>query len=136
MLGSDLLVAPVFCAEGDVAYYVPDGRWTDLLRGNVVDGPRWVRERHGFDSVPLLVRPGAVIPMGARDDRPDYDYAAGVSGRCSRDHRARRPIASGAVSRSRLGCAQLFQESHADAPTRVAEGSQVSVVQAQMRSEN
>jgi alpha-D-xyloside xylohydrolase len=79
MLGGDLLVAPVFCAEGDVDYYVPAGRWTDLLRGNVVDGPCWVREQHGFDSVPLLVRPGAVIAMGARDDRPDYDYAAGVT---------------------------------------------------------
>ncbi|HZJ67448.1 MAG TPA: hypothetical protein VFD36_28265 [Kofleriaceae bacterium] len=79
MLGGDLLVAPVFCAEGDVDYYVPAGRWTDLLRGNVVDGPCWVREQHGFDTVPLLVRPGAVIAMGARDDRPDYDYAAGVT---------------------------------------------------------
>jgi alpha-D-xyloside xylohydrolase len=79
MLGSDLLVAPVFCAEGDVAYYVPAGRWTDLLRGTVVEGPRWIREQHGFDSVPVLVRPGAVIAMGARDDRPDYDYAAAVT---------------------------------------------------------
>ena len=42
-------------------------------------GRRWVRERHGFDSLPLLVRPGAVIPIGARDDRPDYDYADGVT---------------------------------------------------------
>ena len=34
---------------------------------------------HGFLSVPLLVRPGAVIPVGAVDDRPDYDYADGVT---------------------------------------------------------
>jgi alpha-D-xyloside xylohydrolase len=79
MLGSDLLVAPVFCAEGDVTYYVPGGTWIDLLRGVVIDGPRWIHEQHGFAGVPLLVRPGAVIAMGARDDRPDYDYAAGVT---------------------------------------------------------
>ena len=36
-------------------------------------------ETHGFDSLPLLVRPGAVIPIGARDDRPDYDYPDGVA---------------------------------------------------------
>jgi len=78
MLGGDLLVAPVFCAEGDVAYYVPAGRWTHLIGGAVVEGPRWVRERHGFDSVPVLARPGAVIAMG-RDDRPDYDYADRVT---------------------------------------------------------
>jgi alpha-D-xyloside xylohydrolase len=34
-----------------------------------------VRQRHGFDSLPLLVRPGSVIPVGARADRPDYDDA-------------------------------------------------------------
>ncbi|MEU6037641.1 alpha-xylosidase [Actinomadura sp. NPDC047616] len=79
MLGDDLLVAPVFSADGQVAYYVPDGVWTHYLTGEKVQGGRWVRERHGFDSLPLLVRPGAVIPEGAVDDRPDYDHADGVT---------------------------------------------------------
>jgi alpha-D-xyloside xylohydrolase len=79
MLGPDLLVAPVFSDEGDVSYYVPEGTWTHFLSGQPVTGPRWVRERHGFLSVPLLVRPGAVIPVGAVDDRPDYAYADGVT---------------------------------------------------------
>jgi alpha-D-xyloside xylohydrolase len=78
MLGPDLLVAPVFSAAGQVRYYVPAGRWTHFPTGSTVDGPRWVRETHGFDSVPLLVRPGAVLPVGAVEDRPDYDYADGV----------------------------------------------------------
>ncbi|MBO2462212.1 alpha-xylosidase [Actinomadura violacea] len=79
MLGDDLLVAPVFSSDGDVSYYVPDGVWTHYLTGERVHGGRWVKERHGFDSVPLLVRPGAVIPEGAVDDRPDYDHADGVT---------------------------------------------------------
>ncbi|MER8005797.1 alpha-xylosidase [Streptomyces sp. NPDC094149] len=79
MLGPDLLVAPVFSDDGDVSYYVPEGTWTHFLSGRTVTGPRWVRERHGFSSVPLLVRPGAVIPVGAVDDRPDYDFADGVT---------------------------------------------------------
>jgi alpha-D-xyloside xylohydrolase len=79
MLGDDLLVAPVLSADGAVSYYVPDGTWTHFLTGEQVTGPRWVTERHGFLSVPLLVRPGAVIPVGAVDDRPDYDYADGVT---------------------------------------------------------
>ncbi len=79
LLGDDLLVAPVFTAGGTVDYYVPDGTWTHYPTGQRVDGPRWVRERHGFDSVPLLVRPGAVVAVGAVDDRPDYDYADGVT---------------------------------------------------------
>jgi alpha-D-xyloside xylohydrolase len=79
MLGDSLLVAPVFSADGRVRLYVPDGTWTNLLDGSTVSGPSWVEQTHGFDSVPLLVRPGAVIPFGGRNDRPDYDYADGVT---------------------------------------------------------
>jgi alpha-D-xyloside xylohydrolase len=79
MLGPDVLVAPVFSAEGDVDVYVPEGTWTSLLTGEQVTGPRWVRERHGFDSLPVYVRPGAVLPFGARTDRPDYEWADGVT---------------------------------------------------------
>jgi len=79
MLGDNLLVAPVFSASGETAYYLPAGRWTHLLTGDVVEGPRWVREVCGFDEVPVYVRPGTVLPWGARDDRPDYDYADGVT---------------------------------------------------------
>ncbi|HEU5028602.1 MAG TPA: alpha-xylosidase [Spirillospora sp.] len=79
MLGDDLLVAPVFSAGGDISYYVPDGVWTHYLTGERVHGGRWVKERHGFGSVPLLARPGAVIPEGSVDDRPDYDHADGVT---------------------------------------------------------
>src|SRR5579859_5479025 len=78
MLGESLLVAPVFSGAGDVSYYVPAGRWTHLLSGQVVEGPGWRRETHGFMSLPLLVRPGTLLALGARDDRPDYDYAEGV----------------------------------------------------------
>ncbi|GAB4083795.1 alpha-xylosidase [Myceligenerans cantabricum] len=118
MLGDDLLVAPVFRADGQVSYYLPAGEWTRLLpvvdgasdaaggdtggdardaaaggdgsggdgaRGLVpttVRGSRWVSEEHGVDSLPLLVRPGSVIPVGARDDRPDYAWAEGVTLHC------------------------------------------------------
>jgi alpha-D-xyloside xylohydrolase len=44
-----------------------------------VRGGRWLRERHGFDSVPLYLRPGAVVPLGAREDRPDTDHLAGLT---------------------------------------------------------
>lgn len=79
MLGDSLLIAPVFHADGQVRYFVPEGRWTGLLDGRVIEGPRWVTEQHGFDSLPLLVRPGSVLPIGARDDRPEYDHADGVT---------------------------------------------------------
>ncbi|MFC3298447.1 alpha-xylosidase [Arthrobacter agilis] len=74
LLGADLLVAPVFSADGVVEYYLPAGRWTQLLTGEVVDGGGWRREVHGFDSLPLWVREGAVLVTGSTSDRPDYDY--------------------------------------------------------------
>jgi len=74
MLGESLLVAPLF------------GVWRhDVLRsGGQVDEPaeRDNRGRTGLDrgtsrlsSLPLLVRPGSVVAMGARSDRADYDFA-------------------------------------------------------------
>jgi alpha-D-xyloside xylohydrolase len=78
MLGDSLLVAPVFRRDGVVNYYVPEGKWTHLLSGHVIDGPCWVKETHDFLSLPLLVRPNSIIPIGSHSDRPDYDYADGV----------------------------------------------------------
>ena len=79
MLGDSLLVAPVFNAEGDVSYYLPDGPWTHLLTGEVEQGGRWHKARHGYLSLPLFVRPGTLLPVGASDARPDYDFAAGTT---------------------------------------------------------
>ncbi|MGW1467862.1 alpha-xylosidase [Streptomyces sp. NPDC002308] len=78
LLGGDVLVAPVFTEDGQVEYYVPEGTWTHLLSGETVTGPAWRRETHGFDSLPLLVRPGAVLPLGADVSRPDGDWLDGL----------------------------------------------------------
>ncbi|HVW21491.1 MAG TPA: alpha-xylosidase [Opitutaceae bacterium] len=78
-LGPSLLVAPVFAEDGAVDYYLPQGRWVHLLTGESQEGGRWHRGRHGFLSLPLFIRPGHLVALGARDDRPDYDFAAGVT---------------------------------------------------------
>ncbi len=79
MLGDALLVAPVFSSDGKVAYYVPAGVWTHFLSGETVEGPGWMQEQHDFFSLPLLVRPNSIVPVGGRDDVPDYDFADGVT---------------------------------------------------------
>lgn len=55
MLGSALLVAPVFSPKGEVSYYLPDGQWRNLLTGEVAAGGRWRKETHGYMSLPLWV---------------------------------------------------------------------------------
>ena len=79
MLGSGLLVAPVFSEDGTVDFYLPAGRWTHLLTGQIVEGGRWQRETHDFLGLPLYVRPGTLLPLGANSDRPDYDYSQGLT---------------------------------------------------------
>jgi alpha-D-xyloside xylohydrolase len=74
MLGDRLLVAPVFTASGETSYYIPSGTWTHLQTGATVRGPGWVNDVCDFQTVPVFVRPGTALPIGARDDRPEYAY--------------------------------------------------------------
>jgi len=79
VLGGSLLVAPVFTEDGSVEYYLPEGRWTHLLTGEAQEGGRWHRARHGVLSLPLFVKPGSILPLGAVDNQPDYEYSDGVT---------------------------------------------------------
>ncbi|KFY22316.1 hypothetical protein V493_06680 [Pseudogymnoascus sp. VKM F-4281 (FW-2241)] len=65
MLGESVLVAPVFEEDGSVEFYLPEGRWTAFVSGEVKEGPRWVKEVHRLDSVPLYVKEGTVLPLRA-----------------------------------------------------------------------
>jgi Platelet-activating factor acetylhydrolase, isoform II len=52
---------------------------THLQTGATVRGPAWVHEVCDFQTVPVFVRPGPVLPIGARGDRPDYPYDEDVT---------------------------------------------------------
>jgi alpha-D-xyloside xylohydrolase len=79
MLGDSLLVAPVFREDGWVEYYLPAGEWTHFLSDETVTGGSWRREQVDYLSIPLWVRENSIIPVGSRDDHPDYDYAEGLT---------------------------------------------------------
>lgn len=79
MLGDNLLVAPIFNDQGTAMYYVPEGRWTDFFSGRVVEGGKWQEETHGYMTLPLLVKPNTLLAIGANEQKPDYDYADGIS---------------------------------------------------------
>ena len=52
MLGDSILVAPIFNKEGHAEYYLPAGKWTHLLSGEVKEGGRWYEEDYDFSSLP------------------------------------------------------------------------------------
>lgn len=79
MLGDSLLIAPVFDPTGKVSYYLPEGRWTNFTTGEIVQGGRWQRETHDYMNLPLMVRPNSIIAVGANAEKPDYDYADGIT---------------------------------------------------------
>jgi alpha-D-xyloside xylohydrolase len=74
MLGDAVLVAPVLSPDGEVSFYLPEGRWTHLLDGHVLEGGRWHTEAYDYFGLPIFARPEREISWGTVDDRPDYDY--------------------------------------------------------------
>ncbi|MFI7542593.1 alpha-xylosidase [Actinoplanes sp. NPDC049599] len=132
LLGDSLLVAPVFSESGETSYYVPAGRWTRYLTGEIVEGPGWVHETHGFDGVPLLVRPDSVVPVGARVDRPDYDYRDGITLRLFEPAEGSRTVtvAGSTFEVTRQGATVRVTRSGAALPWQVQAGDTVVAVAA------
>lgn len=79
MFGDSLLVAPIFKENDEVQYYLPEGTWYNLITGADVSGGKWQKETHDYHSLPLMIRPNTVLALGNNDQKPDYDYADGVS---------------------------------------------------------
>lgn len=75
MLGTSLLVAPVFSEDGRVSYYLPQGTWTHFLTGERVEGGTWRREGYDYMSLPLFVRENSVVVVGDENIKPQ-DYGA------------------------------------------------------------
>jgi alpha-D-xyloside xylohydrolase len=75
MLGDSILVAPVFSKQGDVSYFLPEGKWTHLLTGEAVAGGKWRKENYDFMSLPLFVRENSILAVGNNNNVPDYDFA-------------------------------------------------------------
>jgi alpha-D-xyloside xylohydrolase len=64
LLGPDLLVAPMFTAEGERDVYLPGTGWYDYWSDALLEGGRWHRVRAELKTLPLYVRAGATIPLG------------------------------------------------------------------------
>ncbi|SEJ06172.1 alpha-D-xyloside xylohydrolase [Propionispira arboris] len=78
MLGDSILVAPVFREDGKVSVYLPKGQWTHLFTGENVSGAGWRNEIYDFKSLPIYIKENTLLAIGANEQRPDYDYLAGL----------------------------------------------------------
>jgi len=62
LFGPDLLVAPIYNAEGARPVLFPPGPWIDFWTRELVVGPQTRHVEHGLDRFPLYVRGNALIP--------------------------------------------------------------------------
>jgi alpha-D-xyloside xylohydrolase len=62
LLGPDLLVAPVYNAEGRRPVVFPPGRWVDVWSNEAIDGPLTRQIEVPLERVPLYARADALIP--------------------------------------------------------------------------
>ncbi|WP_080145900.1 alpha-xylosidase [Marinilactibacillus piezotolerans] len=79
MLGDAVLVAPIFNDQGMVSYYVPEGRWTNFLTNQVVEGGKWYHETHNYMTLPMMIKPNSLIIEGASEEQAEYDYTKDVT---------------------------------------------------------
>ncbi len=72
MLGENILVAPIFRHDNIAEYYLPNGTWTNLLTNQVTKGGRWIRETHGFMSMPIWIRQNTLMPITNQTAEPEW----------------------------------------------------------------
>ena len=63
MFGPDLLVAPVVNEGTSKAISFPSGVWTSLWDGKTVSGPVKLEVSAPLDTIPVYLKPGAVVPV-------------------------------------------------------------------------
>ena len=77
LFGSQLMVSPITRPAdkrlnlASVRTWLPKGRWTDIFNGRVYKGGRWVTLYRDMDSIPVLAREGAIVPMYLNDQTND-----------------------------------------------------------------
>jgi alpha-D-xyloside xylohydrolase len=62
LFGPDLLVAPIYNADGQRPVVFPSGTWIDFWSHEVIHGPLARYVQHGLDWFPLYARGNALIP--------------------------------------------------------------------------
>ena len=75
--GTELIVAPITKPMdkrlnlSSVDVWLPEGRWTDIFNGRIYRGGGWIKMHRDLDSIPVLAREGAIVPMYKSDRTND-----------------------------------------------------------------
>lgn len=76
--GSELIAAPITRrAEEEtnlasVRVWLPKGRWTDIFNSRIYEGEQTLTLYRGLESIPVLAKEGAILPMSRNDRTNDW----------------------------------------------------------------
>jgi alpha-glucosidase len=65
LVGKGLLAAPVLAEGGKRSIYLPADTWYDYHTGEVIVGPKTITVDKALDEIPVYVRAGTILPVGA-----------------------------------------------------------------------
>lgn len=75
--GTELIVAPITehtslkTNLAGVNVWIPEGRYTDIFTGRIYKGNQFVKMYRDIETIPVLAKEGAIIPMDANDRTND-----------------------------------------------------------------
>lgn len=78
MLGDNLLCAPVFREDGVANFYLPEGKWYDIITGKTYEGGKYHAVTCTFMEMPVLAKPNSIVAFGAFRNQFEYDYLSGA----------------------------------------------------------
>ena len=74
MFGDNVLVAPICNEQGIGEFYLPEGKWTDIISGKVYEGGKFYKEKYDYFGLPCLAKPNSIIAYGDFKRGFEYDY--------------------------------------------------------------
>ncbi len=74
MLGDNLLCAPVLSEDGMVQFYLPEGKWSDIITGETFEGGKYISKKCSYLEMPVLARPNSIVTFGEFENSFEYDY--------------------------------------------------------------
>ncbi|MCD8336457.1 MAG: glycoside hydrolase family 31 protein [Lachnospiraceae bacterium] len=72
--GTELIVHPITSKTdsetrmGSVKTWLPEGTWIDFFTGMIYQGNRTIRMHRSIDTIPVLAKAGAIVPMQPGED--------------------------------------------------------------------
>jgi len=74
IFGDNVLVAPICNERGIGEFYLPEGKWTDIISGKVYEGGKFYKEKYDYFGLPCLAKPNSIIAYGDFKRGFEYDY--------------------------------------------------------------